>query len=138
MSYIGGQLTTIKYNHPTLGTATFACKSSEDSTINLGGIRTDSAMTDIAGDGQAIRKMNINRWSIDTTIAFDSTAMAKSALAQLTALAGDSTESVWTATHISGSVYSGSGFPVDILDGNLGSATIKLKLEGSNNLQETL
>ncbi len=138
MGYIAGQLTTLKYNHPTLGTGTFACKSTEDSTINLGGIRTDSAMTDIAGDGQAIRKMNINRWSIDTTIAFDSTAKAQSALALVSALAANPSEATWTATHINGSVYSGSGFPVDILDGNLGSATIKLKIEGSNQLQETI
>ena len=138
MGYIGGQLLTIKYNHPTLGTGLFACKSSEDSTINLGGIRTDSAVTDIAGDGQAVRKMNLNRWMLDTTIAFDSTAKAQSALAQLAALAADPNEAIWTATHISGSVYSGSGFPVDVLDGNLGTATIKLKLEGSNQLVETI
>ena len=63
--------------------------------------------------------------------------MSSSALVQLTALASDPQEAIWTATHISGAVYSGSGFPVDVLDGNLGTATIKLKIEGSNSLQET-
>jgi len=138
MGYIGGQLTQITFNHPTLGTGTFAPKSSDDSTINLGGIRSDSGVTDIAGDGTAIRKMNLHRWMVDTTVAFDSTAMAKSGLSILSALAADAKEAVWKFTHISGSVYSGSGFPVDVVDGNLGTATIKIKFEGSNSLQEII
>lgn len=138
MSYIAGQLTQITFNHPTLGTGTFAPKSSDDSTINLGGIRSDSGVTDIAGDGQAIRKMNLHRWMVDTTIAFDSTAKSKSGLALLSALAADPAEANWKFTHVSGSVYSGSGFPVDVVDGNLGAATIKIKFEGSNTLQEII
>ena len=138
MAYIGGQLTQITYNHPTLGTGTFAPKSSEESMINLGGLRSDSGVTDIAGDGQAIRKMNLHRWMVDTTIAFDSTAMGKSGLALLTALGANPQEAVWKFTHVSGSVSSGSGFPVEVIDGNLGSATIKIKFEGSNSLQEII
>ena len=134
MAYIGGQLTEITWSHPTKGTGTIAPKSSEDSTLDTGGIRSDDEATGIAGDGTAIRKMNQNRWSLETVVANDSNVGLQ--LEKLVELAGDPVESTFRITHINGSVYSGSGFPVGDLQGNMGAATFKLKLAGSNKLKK--
>lgn len=134
MAYIGGQLTEITWSHPTLGTGTISPKSSEDSTLDTGGIRSDDEATGIAGDGSAIRKMNINRWSVDTMVANDSNVGKQ--LEKLVALAGNPEEATFRFTHINGSVYSGSGFPVGDVNANMGSATIKIKFAGSNTLKK--
>jgi hypothetical protein len=134
MAYIGGQLTEITWSHPTLGTGTISPKSSEDSTLDTGGIRSDDETNGIAGDGSAIRKMNIARWSVDTMVANDSNVGKQ--LEKLSALAGNPAEATFRFTHINGSVYSGSGFPVGDVQANMGSATIKIKFAGSNTLKK--
>jgi hypothetical protein len=136
MAYIGGQLTEITWNHPTLGSGTLAPKSNEDATLDTGGVRSDDENNGIAGDLTAIRKMNLTRWSVEVVVAND-TNVGKQ-LEAMVALAGDPQEAVFKFTHINGSVYSGSGFPVGDLQGSFGNATFKLKLAGSNTLQKIL
>lgn len=134
MAYIGGQLTEITWSHPDLGTGTIAPKSNEDSTLDTGGIRSDDEANGIAGDGTAIRKMNIIRWMVETTVAND-TNVGKQ-LEKLAALAGNPKEATFRFTHINGSVYSGSGFPVGDIQASLGNATVKIKFAGSNTLKK--
>jgi hypothetical protein len=136
MAYIGGQLTEITWNHPTLGSGTLAPKAGENSTLDTGGIRSDDEKAGIAGDGTAIRKMNKQRWHLETVIANDMNVGLQ--LEKLVDLAGDPAEATYKISHINGSVYSGSGFPVGDLSADTGNATFKLVLQGSNTLQKIL
>lgn len=136
MGYISGMLKEITWHHPVLGSGTLSPKSNEDSTIDTGGIRSADEKNSIAGDGTAIRKMEIERWSVDTMIANDDNIGLQ--LEAIVALASDPNEAIFKITHISGAVYQGSGFPVGDVAASFGNATIKLKLSGSNQLVKIL
>jgi hypothetical protein len=71
MAFVGGDLIEITYNHPTLGSGTLFPKSSEDTTINLGGFRGADDANMVTGAGENIRQLNNSRWSVEATIAID-------------------------------------------------------------------
>ena len=68
MARVGGDITEISFNHPTIGSGVLYPKSGEEFNYDLGGIRTDDDAKGTTGDGQSIKKMTRNRWMIEGPI----------------------------------------------------------------------
>ncbi len=131
---VGGDITEITYNHPTLGSGVIFIKAAEDSTFNLGGVRSNDDMNGIDGGGRMITQLNRQRWSVDVTVAWDMNVNLD--LEKLSALAGDPLDADYTISHINGSIYGGTGRPVGDIAGNGNAATFPLKLSGGGVLKK--
>ena len=136
MSAVGGDITEITYNHPTLGTGTIYPKAKEDSTLNLGGFRSEDDENGVDGSGRTIDKMNRVRWSAECVIGWDNNVAKE--LEAIVAMAESPVEADWTVTHVSGQVYGGTGKPVGNLDGAMGAATFSLKIAGGGKMRAQL
>jgi hypothetical protein len=136
MAFIGGDITEITCNHPTLGQFTFLPKAGEDSTYDLGGVSSADDAQMIAGDAQVIRQLTRKRWSFEATLANDFVAGGADTLQQLQDLAGSVAEGDWTITNINGSVYQGKGSPVGDLTTNGNTSTIALKVAGGGTMKK--
>ena len=135
MSYVGGDIIEITYQHPVVGSGTLFCKGSEDGTLDPGGYRSADDAAMITGDGVKIRQINRAAWSFECPpIAWDMTD--KDELAKLSALAGSPVEANWTITSISGAIWAGKGNPVGDIQGNTNTSQIPLKLSGSGILEK--
>jgi hypothetical protein len=134
MGAIGGDITEITYNHPTLGSGTIFPKGGEDSTYDLGGFRGADDANMVDGSGAPIRQLNRVRWSFEVSVAWDMNNREE--LEKLTALAGDPVEAEWTITHINGTVHGGTGAPVGDMQGNGNAATFTLKVSGGGKLKK--
>ena len=132
MGAVGGDIIQLAFTHPTLSGATFFPKANEESTYDLGGIRTDDDSSGIDGGGTLIQKKTRVPWSWEGTIAGDMNTRQE--LESLTALAGNPIEATWKIAHINGAVYQGTGMVVGDVQQNGLNATIKLKLNGSQTL----
>ena len=131
---VGGDIIEITSNHPTLGATTYYPKSSEDSTYNTGGFRSEDDMAKIAGDGTAIDTINRNRWSFEVPASWDMNGANE--MDKLTALAGDPLPADWTFTNVNGTVWGGKGKPVGEIPGNGNTALITLKVSGGGKLEK--
>lgn len=134
MGATGGDITQVSFNHPTLGGATFFPKANEDSTLDLGGFRTDDDSNNVDGSGAMIKKINRNLWMAEMTIAGD--LNTRQDMEALTALSGNPVDATWKIAHVSGAVYMGQGTVVGDIQQNLNNATIKLKLAGGQQLKK--
>lgn len=136
MAVIGGDIIEVTFNHPILGTGTFFPKSSEDSTFDLGGFRSNDDANMIDGSGEMIDQLNRVRWSFEGTGAWD--MLIREDLQRLTNLNESPVLSDWTITHINGSVWKGKGKPVGDVQGNGNAATFTLKLAGSGRMKKII
>ena len=136
MAINGGDLLEITCNHPTLGSTTFFVKSGEDFTVDLGGLKTDDSQEAIDSGGNAIYMLTRKRWSVEATLVWDMVSADRKELEKIHAYAGSPQEGEWTVEHLNGTVYGGTGKPVGDYAASGKDATIKLKLQGSGNLEE--
>lgn len=134
MPAIGGDILEVSCSHETLGSVIFFPKAGEDSTIDPGGFRSSDDANMIDGGGNMIDQMNRNRWSVETTLSHDS--VTKQDLDKLDQFASSPVLGVWTITHISGTVWRGTGKPVGDVRSNMNQATISLKLGGGGKLKK--
>lgn len=130
----GGDITEIRYNHPSLGSGVWFPKAGEDSTFDLGGIRGNDDANSIDGGGRSIRQLNRVRWSCEATISWDMNNSGE--LDQAKKLAANSVEAEWTISHINGSVWKGIGAPVGDIQGNGNAATFSIKISGGGELKK--
>lgn len=131
---VGGDITEITFNHPTVGSGTIFPKSAEDSTFDLGGFRSNDDGNMVDGGGNMIDQMNRVRWSFESTVAWDMNV--DETLEKLVSLASSPDQADWTFTSINGTIYGGKGKPVGDLQGNGNSATFALKLSGGGTLKK--
>jgi len=126
MGYTGGDIKSISYNHPTLGSGTLFPKAGEDGTLDRGGFTSadDDAM--VTGAGQMIDVITAKRGSFEVVCAWDTTD--KQELKRINEMAGTPVLADWTITHISGAVWGGKGKPVGDVKGSTNAATFTLKL----------
>jgi hypothetical protein len=129
MAFVGGDITEITVNHPTIGTKTFFPKAGESFTYDLGGVRSNDDEAGITGSGDVIRSMNNTRASIEGPIAWD--ANDNEEIEFLNNLAADPVMADWTVSWINGTVYGFKGFPAGPIQGDTNAATIALKVSGS-------
>jgi hypothetical protein len=131
---VGGDLLEGTFNHPTLGTGIFYYKANEDSTFDLGGIRSEDDQDMIDGAGQMIDKMNRKRWEVEGTIAWD--MQSDLTLEKLVQLSESPVQADYTFQHVNGTVYGGKGKPVGDLKGAGNQATISTKFSGGGKLKK--
>ena len=136
MSAVGGDIIEAAFNHPTLGSGVIFPKAGEDSTFDLGGLKSDDSEDMIDGSGNMIDKMNRKRWGVEMTIAWDNNSRLE--LEKVQAMESSPVPAVWTISHISGAVYKGTGKPVGDLKGNGNNATFPLKLAGGGILKKII
>ena len=130
MSYKGGDITEITYQHPTLGSGTIFCKAAEDGTVDPGGLRSSDDANMVTSDGQMIDQINRVRWSFEAPpIAWDMTDADE--LDKLAKMSGSPVLADWTITSISGAIWGGKGKPVGDITANTNTSQITLKLSGS-------
>jgi len=136
MSAVGGDIIEAAFNHPTLGSGVIFPKAGEDSTFDLGGLKSDDSEDMIDGSGNMIDKMNRKRWGVEMTIAWDNNSRLE--LEKVQAMESSPVPAVGTISHISGAVYKGTGKPVGDLKGNGNNATFPLKLAGGGILKKII
>jgi hypothetical protein len=131
---VGGDITEITYNHPTLGAGIVFPKSGEDTTWNLGGFRSNDDNQMVDGSGAMIDQMNRSRWFVESTVSW---AMNdRQELEKLVALAESPVPADWTFSHVNGTVYGAKGKPVGDMDSNANQATFTLKVAGGGKLKK--
>lgn len=134
MGAVGGDIIELTFNHPVLGQGVIFGKSNEDSTFDTGGYRGEDDANMIDGSGQVIKKLNLNRWSMECTVSGDMNTRLD--LEKLSTMSGHPVDATWTISHINGTVYKGVGSPVGDVQLNANNATIKLKLSGGGSLKK--
>ena len=133
---IGGDVTEITYNHPTLGSGRFNPKSNEDSTFDPGGFRSEDEASGIAGNGEIIDKMNRVRWSCEAVVVWDMNNANELDIAKK--LASSPVPAQYTISIINGTVWKGLGKPVGDIQGNANASTFSLKLSGGGEMKKIL
>lgn len=127
MTFVGGDILEITYNHPVIGSGTIFCKANEDGTLDPGGFRSNDDQNSITGDGRLIDQLNRVRGSFETPpIAWDMTDQDE--LEKLSNMTESPILGDWTISSISGAVWGGRGKPVGDIQGNTNTAQITLKL----------
>lgn len=134
MAYAGGDILEITYNHPTLGSGVIYPKSGEGFTIDFGGVRADDDEASITGSGESIYKLNNKRWSVEGTVANDTSTRKE--YNAIVSMVETSQEAEWTFTHRSGSIFSAKGIPVGDLKTDLNEATFTLKISGGGKIKQ--
>lgn len=132
-NFIGGDILEIVVQH-TLGEFRYQAKSNESFTLDPGGVRTNDDAGQITGSGTAILQKNRVRWSLEGPIAVD--PISNNEFDSLAKLAEHSEQGVWTITHISGTIYRGTGTVVGDLAVDTNSAQMTLKVSGSGKLEK--
>lgn len=127
---VGGDITEITYNHPTLGSGTFFPKSSESNSYDTGGFRSKDESNGIDGSGAVIDTMNRVRGFFEATVANDMNNNQD--LEKAVALASSPVPATWVFTVINGKSYTGTGKPVGDLNADVDKATFKLKVAGAS------
>lgn len=128
MAVVGGDITEMTFNHPTVGTGVIFAKSDEDSELDLGGYRSADEEKGVDTGGNMIDTLTLSRWSATMVVAGDLTV--REDLEKLVSLTESPVPATWTITHISGAIYQGIGKPVGDIKEALKAATIQLKVAG--------
>ena len=136
MSFSGGDILEITYNHPVIGSGTLFCKSAEDATMDRGGYRTADDANNVTGDGQMLQTINRVAWSFETPmLAWDMSGTDE--LDRLSKLAASPVLADWTITIINNVIYGGKGKPVGDIKGNTNTGMIEsIKLSGEGELKK--
>lgn len=129
----GGDITEITFNHPDLGTGVFYPKSSEDSTYDTGGFRSNDDVNMIQANGDMIDQVNRTRWSFAVKCGWD--MLTNNELETLSALSASINQGTYTFTNINGVIYKGKGKIVGDVQGNGNSSTVDFKASGGGVLQ---
>ena len=132
MAFIGGDVVSVSYKHPTLGNGTWYPKSNEDATIDKGGYQATDDQNMITSAGDSITQINRKRWEVEVTCAWDTQNTDEVGQANL--LAGNPIDADWTFEHINGTIWGAKGRPVGEVKGSSDKATFKVKLSGGGNL----
>jgi hypothetical protein len=122
----GGDVSEIRWSHPTLGAGVVYAKSGEDSTLDVGGFRVNDDANGIDGGGNLIIQMNRVRAFFEATCANDMNINQD--VEKISALASSGVPAEWTLSHANGCSYRGVGIPVGDIQANMNAATFTLKV----------
>ena len=132
--YVGGDITEVTCNHPTLGSFKFATKSNESYTLDPGGYRSNDDANMITGDGQMIDQINRVRWSFEGPLQVD--FESGNEVNNLPKLAESIEQATWTFTFISGITMRGKGKHVGDIQIDSNNAQLSAKLAGGGRLEK--
>lgn len=123
---VGGDIVEVTYNHPTIGSGTLFPKSGEDSTYDVGGVRTTDDANMVDGGGNPIWQKNRKMGFFECVCANDQNT--RQDVENMALLAASPEPAEWTFSVINGTVYKGTGKPVGDIQGNINQATFTLKV----------
>jgi hypothetical protein len=133
--FIGCDVVSIDLNWGSEGKVSLSPKAGENAQLDPGGYTTESDKKGITGDGQAIYKMSIGRWAMETPpIAWQKTGTNN--LTTVKAIAASFLEGTVTITLADGTLYSGKGKIVDEIKVATFDSTFPIKLEGTGALEQ--
>jgi len=127
---VHGDITEINFTHPEIGSGTLFPKANEESTIDLGGFRTNDDSNQITGNGTLILQKNRTVGFVECVIENDNNL--REDLDKISQLTASPLQTNWTWTHISGAIYSGDGVPVGDIQAGLNAGTFTLKVNCAN------
>lgn len=136
MPNVGGDITEIRWTHPTLGNGVFLPKAGEDSEYDLGGFRINDDKNNVDGSGGMIIQKNRALWSFSVKCAWD--ANDRKDLESANALAQSNVLATYTFSSSNGTVYRGQGMPVGDMVGNGNTSTFDFKVNGSGILKQVV
>lgn len=131
---VGGDITEITYNHPTIGSGVLYPKAAEDNTFDTGGFNSSDDQNMIDGGGNFIDQLNRKRWKVGVLISNDMNT--KLELEKVEAMAASPVQADWTFAHVSGVVYVGTGKPVGDKELNVNQSTFALTVSGGGKLKK--
>ena len=131
--YVGGDITEITFNHPTLGNFNFATKSNESYTLDPGGVRGDDDSDMVTGSGANIRKLNNKRWSFEGPLVADFASNLE--IKNLPLISGDPEEGTITISHIGGAIWRGQGSFVGEISIDTNTSQFSAKFAGGGILE---
>ena len=126
MPVLGGDITEISWQHPTLGAGQFFPKANEGNTMDLGGFRNNDDESQIDGSGELILQKNRKRGFFEVVCADDMRTREDSQKA--VDLSESEEVAEWTITHISGAVFKGTGAIVGDIQTDTNAATFSMKI----------
>lgn len=126
MPVLGGDITEVTWNHPTLGSGQFFPKANEGNTMDLGSFRNNDDDSQIDGSGELILQKNRKRGFFEILCADDMRTREDSLKA--VELSDSEELAEWTITHISGAVFKGTGAIVGDVQTDLNAATFSMKI----------
>ena len=126
---VGGDITELRVNHPTLGSLVFEVKANEGNTYDPGGNRTNDDANAIATNGKLIRSITKVRAELNVMVANDQNTVNTADF--LAKLSGSPVESEWTFTVINGTIWKLTGSPVGDIKPDVMMATVSIKIAGS-------
>ena len=125
---VGGDITEITFNHPTVGSGTLYAKAGEDNSYFIGGIVTDSNEDMIDGGGEPIWQMNRKRGYFEVVVSNDQNV--RQDFEKMVAISESPLPAEFTFSIINGTTYGGTGKPVGLSEANINQATFTLRVEG--------
>ncbi len=123
---VGGDIKEINFNNEEVGSGIFKAKAGEANTLELGGIRVNDDTSAITSDGEMITTQNRKAGYAQILIAND--ANVRKDLETASKLAGSTKPTIWTITLMNSTIYKGQGLPVGDLLADLDKATLPLKI----------
>lgn len=135
MSFTGGDLIEVAYNHPTLGSGRWEPKAAEDAEMDPGGRRVEDDDAMITGQGTMIKKLSRVRWSLTSPMI--GWGDDPDTLQEMADIAGSVADADFTFTFLDGAVYAGKGTIVGDVKGNkVAGMTNALKFAGGGTLDK--
>ena len=134
MAITGGDVLEVRYNNQNIGDGVFYVKSGEDFTFDVGGFRNEDDANGVSGSGEMITKMNRVRWMVEGPVVWNQ--VTENEAEKLAQLAEDLLESQFTISHISGTIWSGTGKIVGDIQGASQDSTIPVKMAGGGRLEK--
>jgi hypothetical protein len=125
-----GDITEIRFSHPTLGSGVFEPKAAEGNTFDPGGIRTNDDANGITSNGDLIVIKNRVRGHFEVMIENDMNIRNDAKI--IAELAADPVPAQYTVSIINGTVWAGSGFPVADIAPDINAGTMTLKIASGN------
>lgn len=124
---VGGDITEVTYNHPTIGQGVIYPKAGEDSTYNTGGFESSDEDSAIDGAGVMIDQLNRTRAFFKVTAVND---MDVKTFETVKALSASPVQATWTFTVSNLHVYKITGKPVGAMEANANTSVFDLKVAG--------
>jgi len=127
---VAGDLREINVKHPELGSRNFEAKAGEDFSYQKGGYKSNDDDGNIGVNLTRIDQQNAFPWSGEFTIVRKDEDHDF-----LQSLTENALEGIWTFSHRSGEVLTGTGKPVGDIATNAQAGTIAVKCAGSGRLE---
>lgn len=125
---VHGDISEVRYNHPTLGSGIFFPKANEGNVFDPGGLRNNDDTSMVAGNGNVMFQKN--RIAASFTVLIENDSVSRKDYAKVQALQASSANADFTITHVNGSVWKVTGQPVGAIEVDVNAGTFSLKVVG--------